>query len=86
MLFSQIKTASDLRGFIENNPSGSYFFTRKTMKFFGDSMRNFGVRHIGDSVVELFRRRPVKHGLNKSSFWRVSEDGTFAKRDFEAEL
>ena len=44
MLKSQIKTASDLRGFIEDSGRESHFFDRDTMKFFGDTMKNFGVR------------------------------------------
>jgi hypothetical protein len=48
------------------NPDG-HFFDRKTMAFFGDTMANFGVRDDGD-CWELYRRRPVKHGL-RSSHW-----------------
>lgn len=35
---------SELKYHVENTGKDSYFFDRKTMKFFGDSMRNFGVR------------------------------------------
>jgi len=56
-----------------NNPEG-FFFSRKTMKFFGDRLSNFGVRKavikatttkgIEDlEVYDLIRKRPVKHGL-----------------------
>lgn len=45
-----------------------YFFVAKTMKFFGDTMRNYGVRDAGDSW-ELYRKKPVKHGLNKSMYF-----------------
>lgn len=39
-----IKTASDLKYAVENTGRESYFFDRKTMRFFGDTMANFGVR------------------------------------------
>jgi hypothetical protein len=39
-----IKTASDLKYHVENAGHESHFFTRKTMSFFGDTMRNYGVR------------------------------------------
>ena len=37
-------TASELKAKVNQANEESYFFTPKTMKFFGDSMRNFGVR------------------------------------------
>jgi len=83
MLFEQIKTPSDLRAFIENAPEGSHFFDRDTMRFFGDTMKNFGVSHIGNGVIELYRRRPVKNGLNASSYWVASKDGTYAVKIYE---
>ena len=39
-----IKTPSDLKQAVEQAGHDSYFFTRETMKFFGDTMRNYGVR------------------------------------------
>lgn len=76
MMPSQIKTASDLRGFVD--ATGSHFFDRSSMKFFGDTMRNYGVRDAG-YAWELYRRKAVKHGLKNSAFFdkvtfaRVSE-------------
>ena len=68
---SSIMTPSQLKHFVEE--TGSYFFTRDSMKFFGDTMRNYGVRSKPVQVVtvsgdivecwELYRRRPVKNGL-----------------------
>lgn len=52
--------------------TGSHFFTRASMKFFGDTMRNYGTRAaiVGDRVaVELYRRRPVKNGLRDSAYF-----------------
>lgn len=59
-------TPSELKYQVEEaNP---YFFSRKTMTFFGDTMRNYGVRDAGDAW-ELYRRRAVKHGLKTSAFF-----------------
>lgn len=67
-------TSSELKYQYEaNNPNG-FFFTRDTMKFFGDTMRNYGVIDHGDRY-ELHRKQPVKHGLTSSAF--------FTKNDFK---
>ena len=56
-----------------NNPNG-YFFTRSTMRFFGDTMRNYGViSHI--NMWELHRKKSVNGGLTNSAF--------FSKKSFE---
>lgn len=73
----EIKTASDLKYAVEQAGHEQYFFTRSTMKFFGDTMKNYGVRKTWvktyDSdkveVYELYRRKPVKHGLNNSAYF-----------------
>lgn len=39
-----IKTPSDLKQAVEQRGEEAFFFTRKTMSFFGDTMRNYGVR------------------------------------------
>ena len=55
-----------------------YFFDHKTMKFFGDRMSNYRCRdggtvetYSGDKYEtwELYRSRPVGHGLNTSAFF-----------------
>jgi hypothetical protein len=69
-------TAWELKRLYErNNPEG-HFFDKKTMRCFGDTMRNFGVRDGGKvktitrkgieemAVWELYRKRPVKCGLH----------------------
>jgi hypothetical protein len=85
MLASQIKTASDLRSFVELAGTAPHFFDRKTMRFFGDTMANFGVRRVtvytqGGNVprraFELYRRRPVKNGLQSSHYFAAD---TFEK-------
>lgn len=73
----KIKTASDLKFHVEQAGESPHFFSRDSMKFFGDTMRNYGVRgpftiptYSGNvSVYELFRRRPVKHGLHESAYF-----------------
>lgn len=59
---------SELKWNVEHSDSGHFFFTRETMRFFGDTMANYGVRDAGDSW-ELHRKRPVKYGLQASHFF-----------------
>lgn len=68
--------ASELRYQIESTGREPHFFSRKTMHFFGDTMRNFGVRKVwieSDGKMidawELYRRRPVKHGIQSSHYF-----------------
>lgn len=55
---------------------GGHFFERKTMRFFGDRMKNYGVCDAGD-CWELFRRKPVNHGVKHSVFF---DKATFKQR------
>ena len=68
--------ASQLKAAIEAAGHERYFFARDTMRFFGDRMRNYGVRpatvHTRAGMVEvweLYRRRPVKHGRQDSAYF-----------------
>jgi len=83
-------TPSELKYQVENTKGESYFFTRQTMKFFGDTMKNYGVRsatvdtHTQQNVDvwELYRKRPVKHGLQKSAYFdKQTFKRVFAKID-----
>lgn len=74
MFKTQIKTPSDLKAFYEEeckagNIIGGHFFKRETMRFFGDTMKNYGLRSYDESTWELYRKRPVKHGLKSSAFF-----------------
>ena len=78
-------TASELKYQAEQAGHDSHFFTRANMRFFGDTMRNYGVRdagkiktNSGDKVQawELYRRRAVKHGLKASAYFHKE---TFAR-------
>ena len=73
----QIKCASQLKARVEASGHAPYFFTRNNMKFARDTMRNYGVRgpvkikeYTGNIVDawELYRRKPVKHGLCASAY------------------
>jgi hypothetical protein len=73
-------TPSDLKYYVTE--TGSHFFERSSMKFFGDTMSNYGVRSKPVTVEsysgpvecwELYRKRPVKHGLSKSAFFAVED-------------
>jgi hypothetical protein len=66
-------TPSELKYQVERADHESHFFTRGTMKFFGDTMRNYSVLgpyRIKTNMVEtvrayeLRRRRPVKSGYD----------------------
>lgn len=74
-------SAGELKYRVENAGHDSHFFDRSTMRFFGDTMRNYGVRDAGKLVCgygesarlvdcwELYRRRPVKHGNTSSAYF-----------------
>jgi len=73
----KIHTASDLKYAVEQSGQSPHFFTRETMRFFGDRMSNYGIRqareiqtHGGPVLAyELLRKQPVKHGLQSSAFF-----------------
>lgn len=46
----------------------SHFFDYKTMKFFRDTMKNYGIRNHAD-CIELVRKRPVNGGLTASAYF-----------------
>ena len=82
-------TPSELKANIRKHDLDSHFFDRKTMKFFGDTMRNYGVRRAeiityGDplpvEVWELYRKKPVRRGIKSSAFFRVSDFQQVLKR------
>jgi len=59
-------TPSELKYQVEKTES--FFFTRKTMKFFGDTMKNYGVCDAGN-CWELYRKKPVKYNLTSSTYF-----------------
>jgi len=65
-------TPAQLKYNVEQAGSEPHFFTRSTMKFFGDTMSNYGCcsNTVDDAPVwELWRKRPVKHGVQSSAYF-----------------
>lgn len=65
-------TPSRLKQEIQKAGTESYFFTRESMKFFGDTMKNYGCRSAtvgGVECWELWRKRPVKNGIQSSTYF-----------------
>jgi inorganic pyrophosphatase len=68
--------ASQLKYEVETK-THSNFFSRSSMKFFGDTMHNYGVcsntveTWDGETVEvwELYRKHAVKHGLKDSAYF-----------------
>ena len=61
-------TIYELKYNVENKAKKKCFFSRKTMSFFGDTLKNFGVIDNGDAW-KVYRRKPVKHGLQNSFYF-----------------
>jgi len=73
--FYPVRTVADLKYNV--GLTGSHFFDHKTMKFFGDSMSNYGMRHLKEKgVYELYRKRPVNGNLKSSTYF---DDKTFER-------
>jgi len=72
-------TKSELKYRVEQ--TGSHFFERSSMRFFGDTMANYGVNSKpvdvnGVSCWRLYRKKPVLHGLMSSVYFNCE---TFEK-------
>jgi hypothetical protein len=70
-------TPAQLKQAVANRGTESYFFSRENMRFAGDTMSNYGVRSVTIQTNagpadcwELYRKRPVKHGMRQSAFFR----------------
>lgn len=53
---------ADIKAAIEKGTDSPYFFTRDTMRYFGDTMANFGSYRHEDGTVRLYRKRPTRKG------------------------
>lgn len=61
--------------------TGSKYFQKETMRFFGDTWSNYGVRSVtipvgqGQTmeVWELYRKKPVNGGLQTSVYFHKTE-------------
>ena len=72
-------TKSDLKYYVSQ--TGSHYFDRKSMKFFGDTMANYGVRSYNENLWELYRKKPVNCGLKDSSYFdKVTYERKFVNR------
>lgn len=78
-------TSSSLKALYEGNEAniGLHYFTRPTMEYFGDTMRNYGVRKVlvyksgyhnksPINVWELYRINPVKFGFQGSDYFSLA--------------
>lgn len=61
-------TPSELKFHHERLNPNSHYFDRDSMRFFGDTMGNYGVITHED-CYELRRKRPVKAGLKYSVYF-----------------
>lgn len=52
----------------KNEKNGGFFFSRDSLKMFGDTMKNFGVRKVTFNTVEVYRKRPVVGGTGKGAW------------------
>ena len=74
-------TKTELKDNVES--TGSHFFERSSMKFFGDTMANYYVpkfpvlvkSYDGTPITcwKLKRRNPVKHGLNSATYFSCDD-------------
>jgi len=71
-------TPSQLKQLHLKHDPESYYFTRDTMSFFGDTMANYRViTH--ESFYELARKRPVKDGNQSSSYFSKDTGETLVR-------
>jgi hypothetical protein len=66
--------ASTLKLHVSIGGNAPNFFARRTMFFFGDTMKNYGVRPkpvivAGVECWELYRRKPVRYGLSEPAYF-----------------
>jgi hypothetical protein len=61
-------TPSELKRLYKTHNPNGHFFNTDTMKFFGDSMKNFGVITKGDLIV-LYRKKNTRKGFPAGSKW-----------------
>ena len=80
-------TPSNLKYEVEKTES--YYFDHKSMKFFGDTMKNYGCcSAVVDTWTqtkvecwELYRKRPVKHGLQSSAYFdKITFERVYPKK------
>ena len=60
-------TLTELREQVEQGED-RLFFDKEPMRFYGDSMSNYGVRDNG-STWELYRKQKVRFGIQESAYF-----------------
>lgn len=72
-------TKSDLK--LKVSQTGSCFFNRESMKFFGDTMANYGLRSYNANTWELYRKNSVKTGLKDSAYFdKITNERVYLKK------
>ena len=65
-------TPSDLKYHVEQTGQEPHFFDRATMRFFGDTMRNFGVRRVTVSgYSDEINPETGKYEIRKFDCWEL---------------
>ena len=65
-------TLHELKTRLDASNHNKYYFSKDTMKFFGDHMSNYGVKETmikGIKAIELYRIKPVKGGHQESAYF-----------------
>ena len=62
---------SELKQHVEQSGQEQYFFDRKTMKFFGDTMRNYGVRSATVKTDRDANSKYTAHGGLEIECWEL---------------
>ena len=81
--YAEIRSARELRALLEQQGCSVSVFNHSTMELFGDKMLNFRVRHHHKNtdrhIVELYRLKPVKSGLQTSTYFRADNSGNLIR-------
>ena len=75
-------TPHDIRYAYQTGGSNRHFFDRSAMKFFGDTMRSYGVRTV-DGVVYMYRKPSAR--VNVFGKWKTAGREFFGLWCFDPE-
>lgn len=70
-------TISEFKIMYRKNNTEGHFFDIKTLRFFGDTMKNFGLFKSQNNFI-LYRKKPVAHGL--SGGFMFDKNGVYIKK------
>jgi len=77
-------TPTELKNSHQEHHPCSLFFSQSIMRFFGDTMANYGVRSEivnGIDCWELYRKKPVKFDLQSSHYFTKGDFAHITRRD-----